>query len=167
MVIDAEKLKKLQNSKPAGARAGGKGVARRKQKIVPKSTGANSDSKKLQMQLKKIIPSNLDQIDEVNMFKDDGSVIHFKNPAVHCAQGASTFTVAGQNETKKISEMPHILNQLGLEGLQAWAKQADTSKMLNELSGGALRQQQAAAKSLGVDADVGSFDQPEEEDVEE
>merc|ERR1712141_12692 len=165
MPVDQEKLKKMQ-AKAAANRVGGKGTARRKFKATPKSSGMNSDSQKLQMNLKKIANTPIDGIDEVNMFKDDGSVIHFKNPSVLCLPSGNTFTVAGANETKKISEMPQILNQLGLEGLQAWAKSAETSKMLNEMSGG-MRNNAAAAKKLGLDSyNIASFDQQEEEDVE-
>lgn len=165
MPVDQAKLEKMK-AKAAANRMGGKGTARRKFKATPKSSGLNSDSQKLQMNLKKIANTPIDGIDEVNMFKDDGSVIHFKNPSVYCLPSGNTFTVAGANEQKKISEMPQILNQLGLEGLQAWAKSAETSKLLNEMSGG-MRSNAAAAKKLGLDSEnIASFDQPEEEDVE-
>lgn len=153
MPIDQEKLRRLQNSKNPN-RIGGKGSARRKHKTQPKDT-AVADSKKLQLTLRKIVSTPLDGIDEVNMFKDNGEVIHFTNPQVFCAPNANTFTVAGMNETKKISEMPQILNQLGLEGLQAWAKSAQTNEILSDLS----KTTTGAAKRMGIDADkVEDFD---------
>lgn len=166
MPVDQAKLDRMKAKK--SNQLGGKGTARRKHKIQPKSSGLNSDSQKLQMNLKKIANTPIDGIDEVNMFKDDGSVIHFKNPSVFCLPSGNTFTVAGANECKKISEMPHILNQLGLEGLQAWAKSAETTKILNEMSQSTgMRNAQAnAAKKLGLDDHIGSFDEPEEEGVE-
>ena len=52
------------------------------------------------------------------MIKDDGTVIHFKNPKVQAAIAASTFCISGKSETKRITElMPDIINQLGQENM--------------------------------------------------
>jgi nascent polypeptide-associated complex subunit beta len=56
----------------------GKGTVRRKVKKVHKSTGA--DEKKLQASLKKLNTQPIQAIEEVNMFKADGNVIHFAAP---------------------------------------------------------------------------------------
>merc|ERR1712013_110431 len=57
-------------------------------------------------------------IEEVNMIKDDGTVIHFNNPKVQASLAANTFAVTGHAENKQITEMlPGILNQLGAESL--------------------------------------------------
>lgn len=162
MPVDPEKLKKLQ-AKSAN-RLGGKGTQRRKQVPQSKKQQINSDSKKLQASLKKIANTSLDTIDEVNMFKDDGSVIHFQNPAVFCAPGSNTFTVAGQNVTKKISEMPQVLNQLGLEGLQAWAKSAETAKLLQDMGNNEAMAKKAA--EMGLQNKLASFENPDADDVE-
>ena len=37
---------------------------------------------------------------QVNMIKDDGTVIHFNNPKVQAAPSANTFAVSGQAENK-------------------------------------------------------------------
>jgi nascent polypeptide-associated complex subunit beta len=42
-------------------------------------------------------------IEEVNMFKEDGTVIHFTNPKVQASIGANTFSVSGHSETKPVS----------------------------------------------------------------
>lgn len=44
-------------------------------------------------------------IEEVNMIKDDGSVIHFNNPKVQASLGANTFAVTGHAENKQITEL--------------------------------------------------------------
>jgi nascent polypeptide-associated complex subunit beta len=62
----------------APSRTGGKGSMRRKHKAVHKHSAG--DDKKLQSTLKKLQVNPIPQIEEVNMFKDDGAVIHFKNP---------------------------------------------------------------------------------------
>merc|ERR1719323_194827 len=52
-------------------------------------------------------------IEEVNMIKDDGSVIHFNNPKVQASLAANTFAVTGHADNKQITELlPGILNQL-------------------------------------------------------
>ena len=56
----------------------GKGTPRRKVKRAPARSGA--DDKKLQQQLKKLGTQPIQAIEEVNMFKSDGNVIHFAAP---------------------------------------------------------------------------------------
>jgi nascent polypeptide-associated complex subunit beta len=56
----------------------GKGTPRRKTKKVHKSSG--TDDKKLQTSLKKLNVQAIQAIEEVNMFKEDGNVIHFAAP---------------------------------------------------------------------------------------
>jgi len=110
--MNQEKLKKLQ----AQVRIGGKGTPRRKKKVVH-STQA-TDEKKLQSSLKKLSVNTIPGIEEVNMIKDDGSVIHFNNPKTQASLAANTFAITGHGENKQITEMlPGILNQLGPEGL--------------------------------------------------
>merc|ERR1712076_321252 len=67
--MNAEKLKQLQ----ANVRIGGKGTVRRKKKVVHRT--ATADDKKLQSSLKKLSVNNIPGIEEVNMIKDDGTVI--------------------------------------------------------------------------------------------
>lgn len=110
--MNADKLKKLQ----AQVRIGGKGTPRRKKKVV--HTTAATDDKKLQGSLKKLGVNTIPGIEEVNMIKDDGNVIHFNNPKAQASLAANTFAITGHGETKQITDMlPSILNQLGPEGL--------------------------------------------------
>merc|ERR1712000_718678 len=77
-IMDSAKLAKMQ----ASVRIGGKGTPRRKVKKVHKSSG--TDDKKLQTTLKKLHVQPIQAIEEVNMFKSDGNVIHFgtKGPRI-------------------------------------------------------------------------------------
>lgn len=110
--MNAEKLSKLQ----AQVRIGGKGTVRRKRKVVHRN--ASTDDKKLQSSLKKIAVNDIPGIEEVNMMKDDGTVLHFNNPKVQASLGANTFSVSGHAEVKPITDLlPGILNQLGAESL--------------------------------------------------
>merc|ERR1712227_231287 len=119
ITMNPAKLAALQNN----VRIGGKGTPRRKKKIVHKAS--NSDDKKLQSQLKKLQINPIPGIEEVNMFKDDGSVLHFSAPKVQASHQANTFAISGQAETKQVSEMlPSIVNQLGPEGFASLRKLA-------------------------------------------
>merc|ERR1712088_457882 len=110
--MNVEKLKALQ----AQVRIGGKGTARRKKKVVHRT--ATTDDKKLQSSLKKLSVNSIPGIEEVNMIKDDGTVIHFNNPKVQASLAANTFAVTGHGENKQITDLlPGILNQLGAESL--------------------------------------------------
>merc|ERR1711862_613480 len=110
--MNQEKLKQLQ----AQVRIGGKGTVRRKKKVVHRT--ATTDDKKLQSSLKKLSVNNIPGIEEVNMIKDDGTVIHFNNPKVQASLAANTFAVTGHGENKQITDLlPGILNQLGAESL--------------------------------------------------
>merc|ERR1711981_1312165 len=101
MPLNKEKLAAMQ-AKGAPTKVGG---MRRKKKVSQKQ-GNVSDDKHIQQTLKKFACSNLPGIDEVNMFKEDGTVIHFKNPKVTASPTSNTFTVSGHNELKKITEIP-------------------------------------------------------------
>jgi len=144
--MNAEKLKQLQEQ----VRIGGKGTQRRKRKVVHRT--ATTDDKKLQSTLKKLGVNSIPGIEEVNLIKDDGHVIHFNNPKVQASLTANTFAVTGHAETKKLSEMiPSILSQLGLENLTNLKKYASA---ISESDAG-----NAESKTTAV--------QPEEDDVPE
>merc|ERR1712190_377181 len=120
VTMNQEKLQQLQ----AQVRIGGKGTARRKKKVVHRT--ATTDDKKLQSSLKKLSVNSIPGIEEVNMIKDDGTVIHFNNPKVQASLAANTFAVTGHADNKQITEMlPGILNQLGAESLTNLRKIAE------------------------------------------
>lgn len=76
------------------------------------------DDKKLQLSLKKLGVNTIPGIEEVNMIKNDGTVIHFNNPKTQASLATNTFAITGHSETKQITEMlPNILQQLGPEKL--------------------------------------------------
>nr|CAG8515030.1 840_t:CDS:2 [Entrophospora candida] len=129
--MNPEKLAKLQ----AQVRIGGKGTPRRKVKKVYKTV--NNDDKKLQSTLKKLNVQAIPTIEEVNMFKEDGSVIHFTNPKVQASVHSNTFVINGHGEEKDLTELvPGILNQLGPDSLASLRKLAE-SYHLNLSSQGA------------------------------
>ncbi|KAF9871907.1 nascent polypeptide-associated complex [Colletotrichum karsti] len=103
----------------------GKGTPRRKVKRAPARSAA--DDKKLQAALKKLNVQPIQAIEEVNMFKSDGNVLHFAAPKVHAAVPANTFAIYGQGEDKELTELvPGILNQLGPDSLASLRKLAES-----------------------------------------
>merc|ERR1712118_277318 len=103
-------------AKMANSQTGGKGSARRKTRKVHKATG--QDDKRLASTLKRIGMNAVPGIEEVNMFKADGEVIHFANPKVQANIAANTYVINGNAEAKKLIDMlPGIIPQLGPDNL--------------------------------------------------
>lgn len=75
------------------------GTQRRKKKVVHKT--ATTDDKKLQGTLKKLAVNPIPGIEEVNMIRDDGTVLHFSNPKVQASLTANTFAITGSCESKR------------------------------------------------------------------
>uniref|UniRef100_A0A8C2LGL8 Transcription factor BTF3 n=1 Tax=Cricetulus griseus TaxID=10029 RepID=A0A8C2LGL8_CRIGR len=117
-IMNQEKLAKLQ----AQVSIGGKGTALRK--VIHRTVTA--DNKKLQFSLKKLGVNNISGIEEVNIFTNQGTVIHFNNPKVQASLVANTFTITGHTETKQLTKMlPSILNQLGADSLTSLRRLAE------------------------------------------
>lgn len=155
--MNAEKLKKLQQQ-TAQVRIGGKGTPRRKKKIVHAT--AATDDKKLQSSLKKLSVNTIPGIEEVNMIKDDGTVIHFNNPKAQASLAANTFAITGHAESKQITEMlPGILSQLGPEGLTQLKRLASS---VASSAGGA---KMAIDEEDEVPELVGNFDDASKEEA--
>ncbi|KAH0158197.1 hypothetical protein KCU86_g19963, partial [Aureobasidium melanogenum] len=116
VAMDQAKLQRLQNAVRIGMNSRYYGTPRRKVKKVNRSGGG--DDKKLQAALKKMNVQPIPAIEEVNMFKSDGNVIHFAAPKVHAAIPSNTFAIYGNGEDKELTELvPGILNQLGPDSL--------------------------------------------------
>lgn len=115
-----------------------------------KSSG--TDDKKLQTTLKKMNVQPIQAIEEVNMFKSDGNVIHFSAPkgtpsppalvhvqytnilrVVHASVPSNTFAIYGNGEDKELTELvPGILNQLGPDSLASLRKLAESYQSLQK-----------------------------------
>ncbi|CAL1147252.1 unnamed protein product, partial [Cladocopium goreaui] len=83
-------------------RTGGKGTARRTK--LSKHVNNGADDKQLQAQLKRLGVNNIPGIEEVNMFKEDGEVLHFASPKVQASVGANTYVISGHAENKKLED---------------------------------------------------------------
>ncbi len=89
MPFNPDKLAKLVGKGPTTVRTGGKGSVRRKHKVVRKT--ATHDDKRLKATLNKLSVRDIPAIEEVNLFKDDGTVIHFVNPKVRAQHRQHTY----------------------------------------------------------------------------
>ncbi|KAJ5699009.1 Nascent polypeptide-associated complex subunit beta [Penicillium macrosclerotiorum] len=120
---------------PPSTSTRGKGTPRRKVKKVHHTVGA--DDKKLQATLKKMNVQPIQAIEEVNMFKEDGNVIHFANPRVHASVPSNTFALYGNGEEKELTELvPGILNQLGPDSLASLRKLAESYQNMQKNQAG-------------------------------
>jgi len=147
--MDVQKLAKLQQQ----VRIGGKGSVRRKHKAVHKN--AATDDKKIQAAIKRLGVNQIPGIEEVNLFKEDGKIIHFANPKLQAAPNSNTYVITGPSEEKSMEQlMPGILQQMGsdLGSLQRFAAQM---KGQGKAGGGAAG---AAADDDDVPALVENFD---------
>lgn len=74
----AEARAKLAEKFGDSTRTGGAGTQRRKKKVAPKTHA--TDDKGLKTMIRKFNVQPIPDIAEVNMFKSDDSVLHFKHP---------------------------------------------------------------------------------------
>ena len=108
-----------------GASTGGGGSARRKKKTAHKTP--SSDDKKLGSTLKKLGVSAIPGIEEVNLFQENGEVIHFVNPKVQASIQSNTYVVSGNGQTKQLQDLlPGIINQLGPDNLASLRQLAES-----------------------------------------
>jgi len=102
----------------ASAQTGGKGSVRRKKKGASRNSSAQGDAK-LNSALKKLNITQIPGIEQVNLFRDDGQVVHFSNPKVQASIQANTYIVSGSSAVKSIQELfPDIIQQLGQENVE-------------------------------------------------
>jgi len=114
--IEANRAKLF--AKRGKPQTGGKGSVRRKKKTAVART-STADDKKLGNYLKKIGVKNIPDVEEANMFKDNGEVIHFKAPKLHLSFPAKTYVLSGNAETKQLKDLvPGIIDQLDPAHLQ-------------------------------------------------
>merc|ERR1711879_1081159 len=132
----------------ANVRTGGEGTARRTK--IKKHQSHAADDKQLQAQFKRIGVNNIPGIEEVNMFKEDGTVLHFSAPKVQASVTANTYVITGHGETKQLQELlPGIINQLGPDNLM------NLKRIAESYNAGAA----ASGATPGGDDDVPDIDE--------
>lgn len=101
---------------------GGKGTQKRKLKVVHKSS-SSTDDKKIKGLIKKLNAQPLPDIQEVNMFTSENTVIQFKNPEVSGSFQNQTLIVSGNSETKNIKDcLADVISQMSKEQIEKLQK---------------------------------------------
>lgn len=93
--------RKKMEEKFGNLKLGGKGTQKRK-KIVQHKPSSVSD-KKIQALAKKAGAKNIGETAEINIFKDDNTVLHFKKPKIEYSVKDKITFVTGAGETKRKS----------------------------------------------------------------
>ena len=122
-----EARKKLAE-KFGNTQIGGKGTQRRKHEVKKRGNKVETD-KKIESIAKKAQAKKLNEISEINIFKDDNTVIHFKKPTLEYSFKEKVSFVSGLHETKNIKELiPAIIKQLGPKQFEFMKEYAETLK---------------------------------------
>ncbi|BGP19429.1 hypothetical protein JCM10213_000666 [Rhodosporidiobolus nylandii] len=147
--FDPARLAALQARAGAAKTGGAKAPIRRK--IAPKAP-APVDDKKLQTALKKLNVQALNGVEEVNMFTQDGNVLHFNHPRVHAAAGSNTYAIYGHGQNRELTDlMPSILNQMGPDAMASLRRIAEQYQAQQAAAGGAVEGAEAGAEADAED----------------
>ena len=114
--VTDEEIKKARQQmaeKFGNTQIGGKGTQKRKKEAKHRGNKVEAD-KKIQALAKKSGARKINEVNEINIFKDDNSVIHLKKPTLEYSFKEKVSFVSGAHETKTIKDLlPGILKQLG------------------------------------------------------
>ena len=129
---DIKKARKEFAEKFGGeTQIGGKGTQRRKKPVKHRQNKVEVD-KKIEAVAKKSQARKLNEVVEVNIFKDDNTVIQFKKPTVEYSFKEKVTFISGTHETKNLKEVfTSLVKQLGPKQL-AFVKDATDAKAKNE-----------------------------------
>ena len=110
---------------------GGKGTEKRKHPVKHRGNKVEVD-KKIEAVAKKSQARKLNEVVEVNIFKDDNTVIQFKKPTVEYSFKEKVTFISGNHETKNLKDVfSSLVKQLGPKQL-AFVKEATETKAKNE-----------------------------------
>jgi len=110
---------------------GGKGTEKRKHPVKHRGNKVEVD-KKIEAVAKKSQARKLNEVVEVNIFKDDNTVIQFKKPTVEYSFKEKVTFISGAHETKNLKDVfSSLVKQLGPKQL-SFVKEATEAKAKNE-----------------------------------
>ena len=122
------KARKEFAKKFGNTQIGGKGTQKIKHQAKHRGNKVEAD-KKVQAVAKKAQAKKINEVSEINIFKDDNSVIHFKKPNIEYSFKEKVSFVSGQHETKNIKDLlPGIIKQLGPKQFEFMKDYADSIK---------------------------------------
>jgi nascent polypeptide-associated complex subunit beta len=123
-----EARKKFAEQFGGDSKIGGKGTQRRKHPVKHRTNKVEVD-KKIEAVAKKAQARKLNEITEVNIFKDDNTVIQFKKPTIEYSFKEKVSFVSGIHETKSLKEVfTSLLKQLGPKQLAFVKENTDAFK---------------------------------------
>ena len=123
-----EARKKFAEKFGGETQIGGKGTQRRKHPVKHRTNKVEVD-KKIEAVAKKSQAKKLNEITEVNIFKDDNTVIQFKKPSVEYSFKEKVSFVSGIHETKNLKEVfTSLVKQLGPKQLNFVKDNSDALK---------------------------------------
>jgi len=123
--------RKKMEEKFGNLKLGGKGTQKRKKLVSHKSTVVQD--KKITALAKKAGSRNIGEVAEINVFKDDNTILNFKKPKVEYSHKEKITFVTGTAENKQIKDLlPGILKQLGPKQLGFIKDYANTLKNTTE-----------------------------------
>ena len=129
-ITDKEILeaRKQMAAKFGNTQLGGKGTQRRKKEAKHRGNKVEAD-KKIQALSKKTGARKINEVSEINIFKDDNSVVHIKKPLLEYSFKEKVSFVSGTHETKNIKDLlPGIIKQLGPKQFEFMKEYAETLK---------------------------------------
>ena len=108
-----EARKKFAEKFGDNTQIGGKGTQRRKHQVKHRGGKVEVD-KKIEQVAKKAQSRKLNEITEINIFKDDNTVIQFKKPTLEYSFKEKVSFVSGVHETKNLKDVfTQLIKQLG------------------------------------------------------
>ena len=108
-----EARKKFAEKFGDNTQIGGKGTQRRKHQVKHRGGKVEVD-KKIEAVAKKAQSRKLNEITEINIFKDDNTVIQFKKPTLEYSFKEKVSFVSGVHETKNLKDVfTSLIKQLG------------------------------------------------------
>lgn len=101
--------RKMMAEKFGNLKLGGKGTEKRKKIVVHKGTAVQD--KKIVALAKKSGARSIGETAEINIFKDDNSVLHFKKPKIEYSSKDRITFITGTAEDKRKSKSKKIRNK--------------------------------------------------------
>jgi nascent polypeptide-associated complex subunit beta len=96
---EIKEARKRMEEKFGNLKLGGKGTQKRKKIVVHKATAVQD--KKIASIAKKTGARNLGETAEINVFRDDHTVLHFKKPKIEYSAKEKITFVTGEAEVKR------------------------------------------------------------------
>ena len=107
---------------------GGTGTQKRKKAAKHRGNKVEAD-KKIQALSKKAGARKINEVSEINIFKDDNTVVQLKKPSLEYSFKEKVSFVSGVSETKNIKDiLPGIIKQLGPKQFEFMKEYAETLK---------------------------------------